>query len=558
MHRRQHRADAFARSVFALLAGHRLISDARIVGRAFVITVNPDPVHLAAAAHFILAYDRHIVFGLTTEQAGRTAHAGAQVNDHSPFVLGVFVARPHALMFFGMRLAVVTFRLVISGEAQLPDKLAPFVAVVRLRLGELDVAAGLLDGDSARLVLKTAVGECDEWISVRADIAAHLARFRSAITDRDAHTIFVLSGLNVDGQFNRRRAFRQPHDIAIGQSHLFGQPGSDVDVIVPGDFGQRVGQFLQPRIGGARAVAQRDFLIKREVQFSGGFGAARAEAFCRAVQACGDERRRGRRRGLDHEDAVVQRAIPEFVEARVFGLLREKLLPPFGAQDFVIVARVAAPFEQALLPGARVEKRRDGRLRQTVNAARRVGVAPRFQKMRRRAYVIGHRRGLVQRRAERDLERNFVEAAQQGFVIVIAVDRIGADDDQRGHLPVVHLLDQVGHLLIAAACGRPVEFNRVAVIAKRVIDEVDRRLRVHVIPSADNQRFAAMLLQLFSRLLDRLAHACAQMFRLECGERPVIIAFRRDQFRQIEQRVEAFGGRDLDPAVGVAPGERQG
>ena len=49
--------------------------DFRILVGAGVVAIDPDPVHLAIPAHFILADDRDVILGLTRNHARRTAGA---------------------------------------------------------------------------------------------------------------------------------------------------------------------------------------------------------------------------------------------------------------------------------------------------------------------------------------------------------------------------------------------------------------------------------------------------------------------------------------------------
>src|SRR5262249_19275322 len=66
-------ADRLARRVFALLAHHRLVGDFDLIGRAGVVTVDADPVHLAAAADFVAADYRRVVLHLARQPAAGAA-----------------------------------------------------------------------------------------------------------------------------------------------------------------------------------------------------------------------------------------------------------------------------------------------------------------------------------------------------------------------------------------------------------------------------------------------------------------------------------------------------
>ena len=101
------RADVFARRGLAHLAKHRLVHRLHVVnpfrkllvgigleriGQFFlrriggVITVNPHPVHFAAAMHLILADDRNVVLALACQHASAATDARTQINRHTPLM----------------------------------------------------------------------------------------------------------------------------------------------------------------------------------------------------------------------------------------------------------------------------------------------------------------------------------------------------------------------------------------------------------------------------------------------------------------------------------------
>ena len=69
-----------------MLASHALKADLRIVFIAREIAVDPNPRHLAAFDHLILADDRDVVLALACHHAGVTTHTGAQVDHHAPLL----------------------------------------------------------------------------------------------------------------------------------------------------------------------------------------------------------------------------------------------------------------------------------------------------------------------------------------------------------------------------------------------------------------------------------------------------------------------------------------
>src|SRR5205807_10291019 len=90
---RTDRAHHFAGGVFALHASERLKVRLRILDVALVVTVDTDPMHLAAAAHLIFADDGDVVLRLTGDHAGVAADAGREIDRHTPRVAVVIPRR---------------------------------------------------------------------------------------------------------------------------------------------------------------------------------------------------------------------------------------------------------------------------------------------------------------------------------------------------------------------------------------------------------------------------------------------------------------------------------
>ena len=100
---RQHWAHRFARRMVAVVAHHRLMRDAEIVVVARVVSIDPNPVHLTRPAHFVLSDDRHIILRLASDQAGRTACAFIEIDDHAPGVAGLWmILGPELLIAVGV------------------------------------------------------------------------------------------------------------------------------------------------------------------------------------------------------------------------------------------------------------------------------------------------------------------------------------------------------------------------------------------------------------------------------------------------------------------------
>src|SRR5712691_13218784 len=101
---------------------------------------------------------------------------------------------------------------------------------------------------------------------------------------------------------------------------------------------------------------------------------------------------RARRR---HEHAVVETVVPEVVERCVATLLGVQRLSPEPAKVFVEIPRPSEPLQQALVRCARLEERRDRRLRKTVEGSDWLGVSPCFEEVMIRTYGIAQRGRLV-------------------------------------------------------------------------------------------------------------------------------------------------------------------
>src|SRR6202041_190302 len=86
------RADIFARCVFALHAGQRLVIHLGIVQVPAEIGVNANPVHGATARHLIFAHDGDVVLRLAGNHARVAADTPVQVNRHAPGIAAVLVA----------------------------------------------------------------------------------------------------------------------------------------------------------------------------------------------------------------------------------------------------------------------------------------------------------------------------------------------------------------------------------------------------------------------------------------------------------------------------------
>ena len=81
------------------------------------VIVDAQPVHVAADGDLVRADDRHIIFGLTGDDAGVAADAGRVVDRHRPFI-SVVVVRRIKRRRIGARLAQAQIGLAQIGERE--------------------------------------------------------------------------------------------------------------------------------------------------------------------------------------------------------------------------------------------------------------------------------------------------------------------------------------------------------------------------------------------------------------------------------------------------------
>ena len=157
MHRGVHGADTFARRIFAVLTGHRLIHHLRVIDpflgvllviavltfilnesrgcpgiviATSVVAINSQPVHLTAFGHLILADNRNVVLALAGNHTGIAASAGAEINGHAPLM---HVARQTRPLFIRMLID----RPLIAGvgtEAHMIHKIGVLAEFLQCRL----------------------------------------------------------------------------------------------------------------------------------------------------------------------------------------------------------------------------------------------------------------------------------------------------------------------------------------------------------------------------------------------------------------------------------------
>src|ERR1700733_4578223 len=144
VYRSAHRANLLARSILAMLAGHRLEVGARRRQIALEIGVDAQPLHVAPDAHLLLAHHRNVVLGITAHDAGVAAHAAVHVDRHTPLVLWVRPVgeerRAHLrrvaafALVRKMRIRLVLIERRVANDAAFADRLIGFERVVAVAL----------------------------------------------------------------------------------------------------------------------------------------------------------------------------------------------------------------------------------------------------------------------------------------------------------------------------------------------------------------------------------------------------------------------------------------
>src|SRR5262249_8505577 len=197
VHRRDHRADQFARRFLALHAGAGLEAGFGMINPTRVITGNAQPVHLAPMHRLFFADDWDVVFGLARDDAGVASYAGVQINSHAPGVTGV---RPFGIerfirrRFFFAREVRTLAEFVERGRAR---QIAPFHGVMKLRRGQRLAPARLADRQA--LAEPRRVGSADR-VCVEPHPRAGAAAARATVTEMNRRATVRVTGRDPDGR----------------------------------------------------------------------------------------------------------------------------------------------------------------------------------------------------------------------------------------------------------------------------------------------------------------------------------------------------------------------
>ena len=260
--------------------------------------------------------------------------------------------------------------------------------------------------------------------------------------------------------------------------------------IVPGEFGQRLGQLLEPAVIGEAAVPIVGSGRKTISRLSGPSSAGAAGMAISLTLG---------------ETALGLLAVPAINPAsRAVRQASSKspgrfLAPPVVADD--LQARsigLAQEDGQQLVSRLALVERSDQRLLDRRRPVKRPQVAPRFEAMGLGDMPVAELGRLIVIEPEVDAQLDLVAAEHRGEIEVRRgiVGRVSAEDDQGVDGAGVHVSDQLAER--ADLVGRPRvhpsdEFDRLADVAESVVDQVGERVNLGRLRLAgNNQALAAM------------------------------------------------------------------
>ena len=212
-----------------------------IVHIAAEVAIDAQPVHLAPRFDLFFADDRDVIFRLAGDDAGVTADTGVQVDAHAPGIIPFGRIRiERGLFHLG-----ITKRWVLLIIVQRPrvDQIAPLHREMVLRRRQLMAPARALG-------LQTAAepgSPSQQRIGVEARAAADLSGLGTPVAERDRDAVVSLPRQDQTALARAARRF-QRHEVTIVEAEPLCRRRANQRGIVPGQFGERLGQFLQPTV----------------------------------------------------------------------------------------------------------------------------------------------------------------------------------------------------------------------------------------------------------------------------------------------------------------------
>ena len=533
-------AHLLARRVLALLARDRLVNDLGIVDAALEITVDADPVHLAVVDDLLLADGGNVVLRLAGDHARVATRTVAQVDRHRPLVAGVgvlFVERLAALgvdegfaLFGGLVFRVAECRarflagdVRIAGHQQvgfanqvgdslldlfvaerLVDALAQIPVV--LDVGEFEVVAGLgnrgATGDvkTGRAANLVGIEADDALAAIAADAAGRGATTAEHEADREARLAWHRVASN--GEF--LAADFDLDDAVVLEAKLFSRRRADECVVVPGDLGEKVRGFLQPRVVGEASIERIG--RGREHDFEFAILDARATELSRRECGRGECDQRGicrRQRGASDETIVHGLAPVARAEQLAIASSVER-----GADQHVAgLAFTDDEAEQFAGRDAAVD-RHDERLTDGDGAVPRTRVVPRLEVVSARQVPVGLERSFVLVLGEVHRVGHLGERCREVEISRRVVQRVAAEDEQVLHLASRHVLAERRDRVQVTRAIRIDVFDvieGVVVGVERDVDLGDQRVdRGRLATPREQDRATLVGLQFFDENLQEL------------------------------------------------------
>src|SRR5690606_32002244 len=148
--------------------------------------VYPQPMHLAAAAHFITPHNRYVILDVTGYYTRTTASTGIQIDCHYPFMTGLLVLIPKIISLVRIRPSsrIVAWVLLILRKGGFADNITAFNRMVRLRLRQF-VGATSFGELSCCIELQRTIYQFCKRICIFSNVISCFADLRTAITHRN-------------------------------------------------------------------------------------------------------------------------------------------------------------------------------------------------------------------------------------------------------------------------------------------------------------------------------------------------------------------------------------
>ena len=225
-----------------------------IVHVAFVIAVDADPVHVAADQHFLLADHGDVVFRLAGHHAAAAAGAGVQINRHAPLIALVFhfgVERERILLRIGLRKLRIFLVFVERRDADQVRALpsccasASWPAPSGRRFCEL------------RAPCRSTACERTNPARIKSHARSDAPGARAPIAEKHRHAFIRVPWHHPCRRDNRATLILQFDGVFALDSQALGRFRAQHGHGVPGELGQRLGQFLQPAVVCKAAVPDR-------------------------------------------------------------------------------------------------------------------------------------------------------------------------------------------------------------------------------------------------------------------------------------------------------------